>query len=349
MPCFDAMVWVGKVKSTCAPELLRRAFEKFGDLVKIETGFGGFAFVEFIEPKYAQRAIKSMHNKVIPHVGLICAEKATFNGYMGALEMRSKHWRQRGGAAISDECTHWINKPNSQNRTDSTEQRWRSPERKPKSRKEKKTSRQKKRKRSRSASRSRSVSTSKRRKDNNLLVNDTETNGVAQSIVSNMREAVAEWTAKAMPVTLTNGQAGHAGNGNCEERRLTDGVSQQPRRGDLEPGSLSCADRAAAVQFFNGASAPDIMLEGAGTARAPAELAPDLLRDFPRSFQSTSQDTGVRMLRVLSAFIRSANTLKHARSVEVRQAVVLDAHGRRFLRKSLVIDGTLQCTEERDV
>eukprot|EP00931_Biecheleriopsis_adriatica_P027267 TRINITY_DN16425_c0_g1_i1.p1 TRINITY_DN16425_c0_g1~~TRINITY_DN16425_c0_g1_i1.p1 ORF type:complete len:306 (-),score=55.03 TRINITY_DN16425_c0_g1_i1:65-958(-) len=91
MTHFDAMpgtVWVGRVKSSVAPDVLERAFETYGKIKAVETGFAGFAFVRFLEDTDAEDAVKGMHEQFIQGVGQIIASKATHRGYKDAINKR---------------------------------------------------------------------------------------------------------------------------------------------------------------------------------------------------------------------------------------------------------------------
>eukprot|EP00931_Biecheleriopsis_adriatica_P027268 TRINITY_DN16425_c0_g2_i1.p1 TRINITY_DN16425_c0_g2~~TRINITY_DN16425_c0_g2_i1.p1 ORF type:complete len:315 (-),score=46.22 TRINITY_DN16425_c0_g2_i1:65-955(-) len=81
-------VWVGKVKSCVAPEMLQRGFEKYGQIRSVETGFAGFAFVRFLEDTDADEAVRGMHEQILQGVGQILAQKATHRGYRDAINKR---------------------------------------------------------------------------------------------------------------------------------------------------------------------------------------------------------------------------------------------------------------------
>ncbi|CAJ1341889.1 unnamed protein product [Effrenium voratum] len=87
-PPMPGMVWVGKVKSDAPPSVLERAFEQFGPIKAVETGFAGFAFVRFLEDGDADQAVRSMHDQLVPGVGKVLAQKATQRGYQDALNKR---------------------------------------------------------------------------------------------------------------------------------------------------------------------------------------------------------------------------------------------------------------------
>lgn len=110
--------------------------------------------------------------------------------------------------------------------------------------------------------------------------------------------------------------------------------------------------RAAAVKFFDGATARDVLLEGAVIVRMPDSLVPTFLNGFPYSFQSASQEGAMQLLEVLSAFIRGDGDAAAARPVgectaEVRQTLIFGPRGKRELRKSLVVNGELLTEEHR--
>lgn len=123
-----------------------------------------------------------------------------------------------------------------------------------------------------------------------------------------------------------------------------------------EGAQLSCADRAAVVCFFDGANACDLLLEGSAVLRLPDTYIPNLLNGFPHGFQGLSQEDGMKLLDVLSGIARAdaesddvPADLGMQRSAEVRQTLLVDARGRRIMRKSLVINGEVLCSEEQAI
>eukprot|EP00927_Polykrikos_kofoidii_P067086 TRINITY_DN6260_c0_g2_i1.p1 TRINITY_DN6260_c0_g2~~TRINITY_DN6260_c0_g2_i1.p1 ORF type:complete len:389 (-),score=34.27 TRINITY_DN6260_c0_g2_i1:453-1619(-) len=90
-------VWVGRVKSTVPPNTLREAFSKCGNVTAVDTGFAGFAFVEYETEEDCVEAVKKMNNAKIANVGQIHVTHATLRGYDDALKKRDDYWRSRGG------------------------------------------------------------------------------------------------------------------------------------------------------------------------------------------------------------------------------------------------------------
>lgn len=116
-------------------------------------------------------------------------------------------------------------------------------------------------------------------------------------------------------------------------------------------GQMSISDRAAMVTFFDGSTAADLMLEGASVLRLPDFYVPYLLNGYPHGFQGLSQEDGMKLLDVTAGLARDEEIRVGAlpnpeRSVEVRQALVVDPRGRRRMRKSLWVNGEEVCLEE---
>lgn len=117
-------------------------------------------------------------------------------------------------------------------------------------------------------------------------------------------------------------------------------------------GQMSIADRAAMVTFFDGASAGELMLEGASVLRLPDFYVPFMLNGFPHGFQGLSQEDGMKLLDVIAGLARSdaeegqLAESKPERSVEVRQALLVNPRGRRRMVKTLLINGEQVCSEE---
>jgi len=113
---------------------------------------------------------------------------------------------------------------------------------------------------------------------------------------------------------------------------------------------LSPAYRASTVCFFDGASVCDLLLEGATIVRAAEEVLPTMISGFPHGFRGISQKTAMKLRNVLSSFVQAGSgEVNHQQtecSVETRQAVAVDSRGRRIVRKSLVINGAVLCSEE---
>jgi len=101
----DAMIWVGRVKTTTPGTLLQQALASVGPIVKVETGFGGFAFVEFVEVESVAKAIEMMDGKTIPAIGEIRVSKVSERGYLRALDNRNKQ------ISRTHQFVHWFASP----------------------------------------------------------------------------------------------------------------------------------------------------------------------------------------------------------------------------------------------
>eukprot|EP00929_Paragymnodinium_shiwhaense_P071660 TRINITY_DN36411_c0_g1_i1.p1 TRINITY_DN36411_c0_g1~~TRINITY_DN36411_c0_g1_i1.p1 ORF type:complete len:345 (-),score=46.00 TRINITY_DN36411_c0_g1_i1:449-1483(-) len=103
--------------------------------------------------------------------------------------------------------------------------------------------------------------------------------------------------------------------------------------------------RESASAFFDGSTAPELLLDATSVIRAPDEFVPELLNGFPHGFQDLSLEDAARLLDVFSSFI-SAQGGEGVKAAEVRQAIVVTGSGKRLLRKSLVINGERCCSVE---
>lgn len=101
-------LWIGRVRSDVVPDLLSEAFSKFGKVRKVETGFGGFAFVEFEDEGDSDRACEGMHKASIQGIGEIRVNKSTFRGYQDACAKRSQYWRARGHKEGNTSWSHVV-------------------------------------------------------------------------------------------------------------------------------------------------------------------------------------------------------------------------------------------------
>jgi len=115
---------------------------------------------------------------------------------------------------------------------------------------------------------------------------------------------------------------------------------------------LDSACRAATVGFFDGADACDLLLEG--SAPAKADDHPNLssmLGDFPLGFQALSQEGAMHLNSVVSGFLNadSKDDSDCKGAIEIRQTLVVDIDGHRCLRKALLVNGIVLCTEEREI
>mmetsp|Transcript_21954 Transcript_21954/g.51358 ORF Transcript_21954/g.51358 Transcript_21954/m.51358 type:complete len:183 (+) Transcript_21954:100-648(+) len=86
----SSRVWVGGAKSTTPQSVLEQTFSKYGKIVKVETGFPGFAFVEFDHSSDAEAAVKDLHEKVLPGIGKLGCQVATLRGYEDACRKRDE-------------------------------------------------------------------------------------------------------------------------------------------------------------------------------------------------------------------------------------------------------------------
>merc|ERR1740117_1492559 len=91
-----AKVWVGRVKSNCPVKHLKDAFSEFGSLVKVETGFAGFAFLDYESERDADEAVKQMNKATIEGVGEVHVLRATQRGYADACAKRDAYQRTKG-------------------------------------------------------------------------------------------------------------------------------------------------------------------------------------------------------------------------------------------------------------
>lgn len=117
---------------------------------------------------------------------------------------------------------------------------------------------------------------------------------------------------------------------------------------EVRPVWLSDADRGAVMCFFDGATGYDILLESASVSKA-VNMA--RMPRFPRAFPEADESQRNALLAALSGVgTGGANeTGNSERSVEVRQAVIVDAGGLRLLRKTLVVDGTVCYSEDKSI
>lgn len=111
--------------------------------------------------------------------------------------------------------------------------------------------------------------------------------------------------------------------------------------------SLRSSDRSAMVKFFDGASTQELLLESAAVLNVPELFTPDVLNGFPHSFRSLSQEGVINLLNVFSSFTSSDAAPAVERSVEVRQTIVVNTRGQRIMRKTMVVDGNVCCSEEQ--
>eukprot|EP00929_Paragymnodinium_shiwhaense_P106988 TRINITY_DN7291_c0_g1_i2.p1 TRINITY_DN7291_c0_g1~~TRINITY_DN7291_c0_g1_i2.p1 ORF type:complete len:372 (-),score=55.59 TRINITY_DN7291_c0_g1_i2:38-1153(-) len=357
----DTMVWVGRVRSTTDPRLLEKAFEKFGPIVKIETGFGGFAFVEFEFAQDAEKAIEDMNGANVQNIGGISTSHCTLRGYHGAKDKKLQ--RIKGGSGIQrppvddDKDVYWVKRrPRSRSRSRGRRSRSRSGSR---SRGSSPASR------SRSFSRRRPVSKQRTSRSplSSLLRPERPVPREITKISRAERPPLRMPLPKPKPVETATSpprmrsapSRGHAGQEPAASHASQNGkAAADEARGssdceDRVPGFLAHKDRAKTHRFFNGTRVQDILLEGAVAAGTPTDCRAALLYDFPRGFRpAQAVDGPTDLLEVLAAFVRGDGSDK-ALSAEVRQSLVTDARGRRLLRKSLVVNGDEFFAEEQSL
>lgn len=370
------LVWVGKVKSTVAPQLLADAFEKFGSVCKVETGFGGFAFVEFDTEEEADKAVQKLHKATIHGVGEIACDKATHKGYMGALAKRDKYWHGRcqlrppssdttfvpaGRESKSRSASRSVRRRRSSSlsrslsRRDSarrsprlrrspsrTAERRRSPERQRSLSRGGGASRSASRKRSRSGDR-RAPSRSNGRDHSEVL------DSMAEFLTKGRTKEEEEEKDKSVKdEELRDDEEEEAPQLSMEEIAAIESAletyTEEPDNGQHR--SLNSLDRAAVVTFFDGAGLPQLLLEGSATMKLPEFLAPNLMSAFPSGFPQLSQDDALKLLRVLSVGT-NGSSVDRPMSFEVRQSITVDAYGQRILQKSLHVNGAVCSTEEQ--
>jgi len=117
----NATVWVGRVKSECPVELLDAAFAKAGRVLRVETGFAGFAFVGFQSEEEADRAVELLHDTMIANVGKVLVQRATERGYQDACAKRDTFWQSKGRKVESFQLVRkardWSQRSRSRNRS----------------------------------------------------------------------------------------------------------------------------------------------------------------------------------------------------------------------------------------
>lgn len=386
------------MKSSVPPEILEDSFRKAGKIVKIETGFPGFAFVEYQEEDDADKACKMFNKEVIPNVGEVRCSRATQRGYEEAVNKRQAYWKGRGH---DGDPSDWKKLQRHQRRSSRSRSgggfRPRPLRRSPSvmrqmprgrrsrsfsqggrshgqrsscgnsrspSRRSDSSLRSRMRRRSASRESRRSRNPPSRSRSGSKVPTrpwrQNVQNGVSNSHATT--SALAAPRAEAVPAqpvaaATSSNQDSTAGAGvtavvPMEEPPMDFGDFALANGG----GQLSCADRSSTVCFFDGTSLPEILLEGAAIVKVPDVYMPHLVNGFPHGFQGVSQEAALRLLEVFSCFIDAGSGAgaQEARygselSVEVRQAMTIDGRGRRVVRKSLVINKEVVCSEERSI
>jgi len=304
---------VGRVKSTASPSLLEDAFGKVGKLSRVETGFAGIAFVEFKDADDADTACEKMKQATIPGIGEVRVEHATWRGYRDACTKRDNYMRTRGG-------TGWPNprSPSWNQRRDSTAGRLRS------------------RCESRSTSRSRWRSVSNSRSRRRSPPSRPSDKSVSRSRLPQRPQPQQQWQQQKRGQTRsTSPSAGNSAN--------NDVVALL----DVEDSGvhLESARRSAAVGFFDGANACDFLLEASAPAKSEDANLASILGDFPHGFQALSQEDALHLHSVVAGFLNADGK----GSIEIRQTLAVDIDGQRAVRKALLVNGILLCTEEREI
>jgi len=127
-------------------------------------------------------------------------------------------------------------------------------------------------------------------------------------------------------------------------------VQHDPNAGTPAQGFLSPRERGSVVQFFDGASARELLLESAAVLAVPDLYVPEILNGFPHSFQGLSQEGVINLLAVFAGFIRGGldEAPPHMElSAEVRQTLLVNSRGQRIMRKTILVDGVVCSTEEQ--
>jgi len=384
VPAMRSTLWVGRVKSTVPPDMLKEAFEKHGPVRKVETGFAGFAFVEYEEEEDSDKACEHMNKYNITGIGEIRVSRATYRGYTDACSKRVQYWRSRGhkdtppGMHPRDHDSRRSpsvrrRRPRSRSASRSGSRRrsrtWSRPSRPSRSRSRSSIgSRRRQRSRSKrsgkgsaSPERSRSRSSPKRQPSQELAPGTTLTRKAEESV-----GAAIPPPADAGPAqTKTKQESGQAAGGaKADKKEAAPSAAEEPEEGAAafemgSGGQLSCADRAAMVCFFDGSNACDLLLEGASVLKLPDFYIPYMLNGFPHGFQGLSQEDGMKLLDVMAGICRGDTEGDEAaaaapvggeeRQAEVRQTLLVDARGRRIMRKCLLINGQEVCSEEQTI
>eukprot|EP00401_Gymnodinium_catenatum_P066604 CAMPEP_0117549992 /NCGR_PEP_ID=MMETSP0784-20121206/48451_1 /TAXON_ID=39447 /ORGANISM="" /LENGTH=354 /DNA_ID=CAMNT_0005346997 /DNA_START=133 /DNA_END=1197 /DNA_ORIENTATION=+ len=350
----DFVCWVGRVKSTIAPAILQQVFGEFGDVERIETGFAGFAFVEFRTGDAAEKAIKGLNNTSIDGVGTILVSGATSRGYEDACRKRGNYWRGRLAGAHGASSKRDRSQCRSRSLSSRTSPRGRKRRRRHVSR-------------SRSGRSTSSAPTSRRspsvsRQDKSLAMPPPRDEGGASApaLNSGSPPPTAPLTTAAVPlprprrISHIGGPSGVTWNGPESHDVFAGACKAKAQVLDQEepPLELDRSDREEALSFFDGAGAYDLLLEAASVLRA---ALPDCLNGFPHAYAGLAMEDAGALLNAVAGFVTAdGNSIDEAahrggsqeRSLEVRQSIVLDARGGRLLRKVVVVDGATCFSED---
>lgn len=352
-------------------QLLIDHFSEAGKVVAVETGFPGFAFVEYEDERDSDKACDLLHRSMCPGVGEVVVNRATTRGYEEAVWKRKsfleKHNRETGSGQGRDRDST-PHKPRCRSRSD-----WRrSKSRKSRSRSSRRRSRSTRcGSRRRSASEASSVSPSRypqRASPSREALRSKASRNSVSPRSGSPRGRVNGVHYGDQPVGGTEGESERGPSASFRSAALagvlpattaTDGATETaivPQTScevlalpDDAEGQLSCDDRTAAVCFFDGTSLSDLLLEAGAVVKLPHLHLAELLEGFPQGFVGLSQDAKVRLLHVLARFITAGAqvaTPGAEASLEIRQTVIIDSRGRRVIRKSLVINKQEACSEE---
>lgn len=333
-------LWVGGVKSTSGVKLLEDTFGRFGKVSKAETGFPGFAFVEFEDDSDAIEAQKNLDKTSIKGIGKIHVTTATNRGYDEACKKRDDYWRSKGHSAPP--CARSRSPLRKRSSSRSSRRRGR------RSRSSSRSSLPKRRSRSNShrscsASRSLQPPRNKPSKKEQSASRSASHHSRARAVSPPPRDLSLSPPPKRENVVaaLTNGVSyDSTAMSVCKDK--TGYPDQEP-----QAVWLSDVDRAAMLCFFDGASAYDMALESATVSKAHN---PERMPRFPRCFPDVDEEIQAAMLTAfagVSSDATKADRDNTERSIEVRQKVIVSADGQRLIRKTLVVDGTVCYSEDK--
>eukprot|EP00928_Gymnodinium_smaydae_P052054 TRINITY_DN3579_c0_g1_i2.p1 TRINITY_DN3579_c0_g1~~TRINITY_DN3579_c0_g1_i2.p1 ORF type:complete len:398 (-),score=86.81 TRINITY_DN3579_c0_g1_i2:90-1283(-) len=382
-PIIDRKVWVGKVKSTVSPKILKEYFEdKVGPVAKVETGFGGFAFVEFEKESHAKKAIETLHNKVVVGVGEIALQKSTINGYRGAVMKQMSYWkvkgqalpagRRLGGRSMSRSRSRGRSRSRTRSRSQSQ-----SPSRgrngaAPRDRRSLSGSRSRSGSHGRRGSRCNSSASSRRRSPVPCAADSAtaRTSAAAAALRHTSAAASAGSASSAAGAGVgrdTGGVRGAGGAGGGAAALAVGGTAASTRTAAAETASVAASNAVASADaacnegsclgqwerstiagFFDGAGPLDLLTEVSCACEVPDDLAQSLLSaaNFPHAFPGVEALAVSDLVEALACFT-SGRCGAESQSAEVRQEFGVRKDGRRFLRKSLVVNGGVCFSTER--
>jgi len=352
-------VWVGKVKSNVPSELLESTFGRIGPVLKVETGFAGFAFVEFETEADADRACQELDRKKVENLGMILVSRATSRGYEDAVMKRDKYQQAwRGGPKKQN---NWSPSKRGRRQRPTSTSRERQPNR------EGSVSRSRsrsygsnssggnscsrgRRRRSPTAHRGRQASASRSRRSESRKSRSLRSE---RDRARPQKVPMAPWRQHSTPNIPPPAPPPPPNMSTNKVVPYTDpDVDSAGIEQEVSPPQLNDADRAAVISFFDGAAASELLLEGAAVLRVPDFMVPAMLNGYPHSFQDMSQSSAMQMLEVLRGFSASEgvrNDTGGQLTTEVRQTLIVSANGRRLMRKSISINGEIAATLEREL